>query len=586
MSSWRTAAKDALARLPGAAELYQRAWANGTAPTGGYSLDRLAERLPSWVEAVGRARRARQSAIAGSERGEVEVRSGDQAVLDAEVGAAVRPRRLLVFGYLQWWLEYSVALALLLRAEGHQVDLAFLPQRRWHTESHPFDRRRQFAYVRHALAPLSAELSLVPLVARGSQLPDHLAPSIEAQSRLDVQYTLQREELYWAADPEVAELLELRRARNQVAAAAAHRLFQAANYDAVVIPNGSILEFGALYRTARAVGTTTITYEFGERREHLWLAQQAEVMRLPTAELWKARGNQPLTDRELGQLRDLYQARRGGARWNQFSRQWQRGESAGAQATRRRLGLADDKPVVLLCTNVVGDSLALDRRVFTRGMADWLAESVRAVASRPDIQLVVRVHPGEMLGAGHPSVEIVRQVLPELPPRVVLLPPDSEVNTYDLIELAHLGLVYTSTVGLELAMFGVPVVVSGDTHYRGKGFTYDPSSMAEYLAQVGRLLQDPLGRSLSPEQVELAWRYAYRFFFEYPFPFPWHLLSFWEDLAARPLEQVVGEGGRGPYARTLRALAGEPIDWVSGRDSLDTDERQLSPMAAAAEGLR
>jgi len=483
-------------------------------------------------------------------------------------------------------LEYSVALALLLRAEGHQVDLAFLPQRRWQVDSHPFDLRRQFAHLRRALAPASAELGLVPLVPRGDELPDPLARSIEDQSRLDVQYTLQREELDWAADPEVAGLLELRRARNQAAAAAAHRLFQAVNYDAVVIPNGSILEFGAIYRAARAQGTTAISYEFGERREHLWLAQQAEVMRLPTADLWAARGNRPLTEAELGRVRELYEARRGGARWNQFSRQWQRSESAGAQATRRRLGLAADKPVVLLCTNVVGDSLALDRRVFTRGMADWLAESVRALASRPDVQVVVRVHPGEMLGAGHPSVEIVRQVLPELPPSVVLLPPDSEVNTYDLIELTHLGLVYTTTVGLELAMFGVPVVVCGDTHYRGKGFTYDPTSMAEYLAQIGRLLQDPLGRSLSPEQVELAWRYAYRFFFEYPFPFPWHLLSFWEDLAARPLEQVVGEGGRGPYARTLRALAGEPINWVSGQDSLDTDETQLSPMAAAAEGQR
>jgi capsule polysaccharide export protein KpsC/LpsZ len=250
------------------------------------------------------------------------------------------------------------------------------------------------------------------------------------------------------------------------------------------------------------------------------------------------------------------------------------------------LGLADDKPVVLLCTNVVGDSLALDRQVFTHGMADWLAETVRGLASRPEVQLVVRVHPGEMLGAGHSSIEIVRQVSPELPPGVVVIPPDSEINTYDLIGLAHLGLVYTSTVGLEMAMFGLPVVVCGDTHYRGKGFTYDPASMPEYLAQVGSLLQDPLGRSLPPEQVELAWRYAYLFFFEYPFPFPWHLLSFWEDLAARPLEQVVGEGGRGPYAKTLRALAGEPIQWAASRDSRDQEEPQLSPLAAATEAQR
>ncbi|MGH2619239.1 MAG: hypothetical protein ACRDHG_01540, partial [Anaerolineales bacterium] len=331
MSAWRTAAKDMLARLPGAAELYQRVWADGAAPTGGYSLERLVRQLPSWVEAVGRARREREAEFAHSDRVEAGGRSSGEAELDGEGRTAFRPRRLLVFGYLQWWLEYSVALALLLRAEGHRVDLAFLPQRRWHTESHPFDLRRQFAYVGRALSPLSSELGLVPLVPRPDELPASLVESIEAQSRLDVQYTLQREELDWGADPEVVDLLELRRARNQAAAAAAHRLFQAVEYDAVVIPNGSILEFGALYRTARERGIAAINYEFGERREHLWLAQQAEVMRLPTTELWEARGKQPLNDQELSRLRELVQARRGGASWNQFSRQWQPGESAGAQ---------------------------------------------------------------------------------------------------------------------------------------------------------------------------------------------------------------------------------------------------------------
>jgi hypothetical protein len=578
--------KGVLARLPGMAELYQQVWANGAAPTGGYSLDRLAAHLPSWVEAVGRARRERESEVRRGKGGGLGGRRSSEAEVDREDRLALPPRRLLVFGYLQWWLEYSVALALLLRAEGHQVDLAFLPQRRWHMESHPFDLRRQFAYVRGALSPLSSELGLLPLVARGDELPDPLAQSIEAQSRLDVQYTLQRETLDWVEDPEVAGLLRLRRARNRAAAVAGYRLLQARNYDAVVIPNGSILEFGALYRTAAELGTATVSYEFGERREHLWLAQAAEVMRLPTDELWAARGQRPLTDLELNRLRELYQARRGGQRWSQFSRQWQRTESAGAQAVRKRLGLADDRPVVLMCTNVVGDSLALDRQIFTHGMADWLAETVRGLATRPEVQLVVRVHPGEMLGAGHSSIEIVRQVNPELPPGVVVIPPDSEINTYDLIGLAHLGLVYTSTVGLEMAMFGLPVVVCGDTHYRGKGFTYDPASMPEYLAKVGSLLQDPLGRSLPPEQVELAWRYAHLFFFEFPFPFPWHLLSFWEDLAARPLEQVVGEGAQGAYARTLRALAGEPIDWVASREPLDQEEPQLSPLAAAAEGQR
>ena len=565
MNGVRTAAKGVLARLPGTAELYQHVWADRTVPTGGYSLDRLAERLPGWVEAVTRARQEREPD---------PLRSG--------VGA-IQPRRLLVFGYIQWWLEYAVALALLLRAEGHAVDLAFLPYRRWQVDPHPFDLRRQRAYLRRALQPLMAEVGLVSLGSQADRLPQALAGEVEAQSRLDVQYTLQREEIDLEHDPEVGQLLALRRERNLAAAGEALGLLRDPGYDAVIIPNGSILEFGAWYRTARFLRTRTVTYEFGERRQHLWLAQDAEVMRLPTDGLWAARGAQPLEQHQLDRLEELYRARRGGRSWTHFSRQWQRSESAGAQATRQRLGLVAGKPVVLLCTNVVGDSLALDRQVFTRGMADWLAETVRALGARADVQLVVRVHPGEMLGAGHPSVEIVRQVLPKLPPQVAVIPPDSEINTYDLIELAHLGLVYTTTVGLEMAMYGVPVVVAGYTHYRGKGFTIDPASMQEYLDQLDRLLREPLGRVLPREQVDLAWRYAYRFFFEYPFPFPWHLISFWEDLADRPLEAVVAGGGSEHYARTLRALAGEPVNWSSGAMSTDEGVEHLANLVGAMQ---
>jgi hypothetical protein len=289
----------------------------------------------------------------------------------------------------------------------------------------------------------------------------------------------------------------------------------------------------------------------------MWLAQNDEVMRLDTSELWESTSGFPLTDTQLNELKTLYEARRGGRLWENFSRQWQAGESKGAQEVREQLGLDPDKPLALLCTNVVGDSLALGRQVFTAGMADWLAKTVRHFAQRPEYQIVVRVHPGELLGAGHPSVDIVASALPELPPHVVVIPPDSNVNTYDLIELAHLGLVYTTTVGMEMAMSGIPVVVSGMTHYRDKGFTYDPETSSEYLATIDRLLRRPVGERILQEQVEMAWNYAYRFFFEYPYRFPWHLITFWEDIEAKSIDWVLNDA-LDEYAPTIDALLGKP----------------------------
>jgi hypothetical protein len=332
-------------------------------------------------------------------------------------------------------------------------------------------------------------------------------------------------------------------------------------YDAVVIPNGSILEFGAAFRAARHLGVRTVTYEFGEQRERMWLAHDDEVMRQDTSGLWRARGAVPLGEAEKQAIGDLYRARRGGELWANFGRQWQSAPSQGALGARQALGLDPTRPVALLCTNVVGDSLALGRQVFTTGMAGWLAATVRWFSRHPQAQLVVRVHPGELLGAGHPSADIVHQELPDLPSHVTLVGPESPVNTYDLMELAHLGLVYTTTVGMEMAMAGIPVITAGVTHYRGRGFTDDPETMPAYLAALEARLADLPGRQLAPEAIDLAWRYAYRFFFEYPFRFPWHLVRFWDDLAARPFESVLSPDAWPRYAGTIRSLAGDPIDW-------------------------
>ena len=59
---------------------------------------------------------------------------------------------------------------------------------------------------------------------------------------------------------------------------------------------------------------------------------------------------------------------------------------------------------------------------------------------------------------------------------------EDPTSSYVFMDEADLGLVYTSTVGLELAARGVPVVVAAATHYRGRGFTVDPVNPDEYWA--------------------------------------------------------------------------------------------------------
>jgi hypothetical protein len=538
MSGKKARVKAALGRMPVAAEAYQAVLRNGRRPAGGYRLDRLNSALQGWVKAGLAAR---------------------------ELEPTLPVKRVLVVAYLPWWLEYAAAVSVLLASSGCEVGMGYIPFRKWTEPVQTFDRRRQSFNIKHVLSQAKPLFQLHDLSnPRTSSVTPDLATRLESLSRNDVQYTLQREELDMASEVEAAALYELRLERNIAAAASALELFEDKGYDVALIPNGSILEFGAVYQAARWAGVTAVTYEFGEQRERMWLAQNAEVMRQDTAELWSARSADDLNESERAQLEAMYVARRSGLRWTRFGRQWQSAPGRGAEVARAELGLDSDRPIALVCTNVVGDSLALNRQVFTEGMADWLALTVRHFEDPTIGQLVVRVHPGEMLGAGHPSAEVVREALPEMPANVVVVGPDSEINTYDLIEMADLGLVYTSTVGLEMAMAGVPVVVAGETHYRGKGFTSDPTSTEEYLEAVDRLLAAGGEAQLGEKRRELAARYAYRFFFEYPFSFPWHLIGFWDDVEEHPVEAIVQRPEA--YRSTMLALIGEPIDWSTKGD--------------------
>jgi hypothetical protein len=335
---------------------------------------------------------------------------------------------------------------------------------------------------------------------------------------------------------------------------------QAGRPDLVVIPNGTIQELGVVYRVARELKIPTVTYEFGDQRQRIWLAHNAEVMRQETDEMWNARHALPVAPEEMERLHSLFSARQRGALWENFARLWQDTPAQGGEQARAALGL-DGRPMVLLATNVLGDSLTLGRNIFSHSMAEWISRTVQYFAGRPDVQMVIRVHPGEVLTHGQSMVDVVKQVLPRLPEHIRLIGPKEKVNTYDLIDVADLGLVYTTTVGMEMAMDGVPVIVAGQTHYRGRGFTCDPDSWVTYFKMIGQALDHPASHRLNRAQVERAWQYAYRFFFEFPRPFPWHLVRMWEDYKTRPLAAVFNEEGRALYGPTFASLAGEPVNW-------------------------
>jgi hypothetical protein len=520
--------KDWLGGLPLAAEVYWYFRQPGKPLRENFSLDRLEKHLPDWAA---EAETLRQVTLAG--------------------------KKILIFGTLRYWIEHTALTGMALAALGHNVTLAYLPYDNWSQPINRFDLRRQNAYVRSVLGLSGLALTVLPLLdlKKSASLPAELERSVAENALRDTQYTRQVEEV----DPR-SDLYQLRLKRNGDAVRAALPWMQAHQPDTVILPNGSILEFSAIYQAARYLDIPVVTYEFGEQRGRIWLARNAEVMRQETDSLWAKRRDQPLTGEQIAQVENLYSARRNGGLWQNFSRRWQGTPGAGGGQVRLDLGL-DGRPVILMATNVIGDSLTLGRQVFSDSMTEWLERTLHFFAGRNDVQFIVRIHPGEQITKGPSVAELVKRVLPVLPEYIHLVPAAAKINTYDIVEIADLGLVYTTTVGMEMAMSGVPALVVGRTHYRGKGFTLDPDTWDSYFSLLDRVISEPEGFRMSKEQVDLAWNYAYRFFFEYPQPFPWHLLRLWNDVDNNPMGQVLSRQGLSRYAKTFRYLAGDPVEW-------------------------
>jgi len=149
---------------------------------------------------------------------------------------------------------------------------------------------------------------------------------------------------------------------------------------------------------------------------------------------------------------------------------------------------------------------------------DWLIKTVEWFSSRPNIQLVIRVHPAELTGTPRSRQfvsDILCDVFDRLPDNVVLIGPESHVSTYDLARACDSVIIFATKTGIELTSMGIPTIVAGEAWIRGKGLTMDASTEAQYFEFLELL---PLSERLDEPTVERALRFAFHFFFRRMIP--------------------------------------------------------------------
>jgi hypothetical protein len=373
----------------------------------------------------------------------------------------------------------------------------------------------------------------------------------------DTRYLLRRERIDFNVEEPARQLAAFRWSRNLECLSRLTALLRRRHYDSALIPNSAVFEFRMAYELVRRSRLPCVTFDFVDRKGAIVATRDIPCVQLPTDDLWYVDAPHILSPAREARVVALLR-RRESPNWQEGEYNWH-GQLAATESAMRlceQLALSPDKPTALLCPNIAHDTAVLGQTRAFGSMAEWIQETVAWFAQRPDWQLVVRCHPVEAsMPSGEPVPELIAERFPRLPENVRVVEPAAPINTYGLMRLCDLGLVYTTTTGLEMAARGIPVVVAGKVHYSAKGFTTDPVSTREYFAA----LQEKTAalRPMTHREIELALCYADVYFNELPKPFPWWRAGdIAADVASWPMERILNEECPKLFVKTLDYLGG------------------------------
>jgi hypothetical protein len=322
-----------------------------------------------------------------------------------------------------------------------------------------------------------------------------------------------------ALDPDNAEMVRVFREQVRSTALAVEGIDVALDRlqpDTVVLLNGRFFAHWAMVERCKQRGIRFVTHERGMRKDTVRFAEQCRTHELDqNRQMWQQWEEIPLSLSELEATRQVLLDRRYGrnSSWLSFSPPPQ-------EASRiRQAYRLDDRPILAVFNSSPDEVAAYPaRREGAFPVSGQFLDAVKGLAeAHPEWLVVVRIHPNiagqtgmnqecyaqtqRLLQAG---VENLRVVLPEV-----------ALSSYTLADMAQAGLVYGSTIGLEMATAGMPVAHCANSTYAHIGCTQAVTAPEELDSTMARLMTR--GREL--ETARRAFRWAYRYFSHFSLPY-------------------------------------------------------------------
>jgi hypothetical protein len=183
------------------------------------------------------------------------------------------------------------------------------------------------------------------------------------------------------------------------------------------------------------------------------------------------------------------------------------------------------RQVVPVFTNVIFDTSQPHSNVVFPHMFAWLDIVLDLARRHEETLFVIRAHPDESR-PGKASLESVREWVDrtraqELP-NVHFIDSHEALSSYELIKLSKFVMIYNSTIGLEAAILGTPVLCAGRARFTQLPTVFFPPTQQTFTQQAEQFLEAET-ITTPPEFARNARRFLYYQLFYSSLPFAEYL---------------------------------------------------------------
>ena len=300
------------------------------------------------------------------------------------------------------------------------------------------------------------------------------------------------------------------------------RMLLKENPDAVLLFNGRMSITRIALELARYMGIRVVCHERGITKESLLLWENVGCLSLsPYEKLSKIWSDIPLTGQQVRDVGKWLYDRSNGKNlsWTAFSTAGELGDLDVFIEKNR------GKRIVGLFTSSTDEIVSSDEFISVfQSQEKWINNTVDIIKMRHDVCLVIRVHPNsggsKSMGVNSEELCYFNKIKRQLPENVYLVMPDDKVSTYELIKIIDLGLVYASTVGLEIVCRGVKVLQAARSPFSFCHGIESIQSESSYHEQINMALKKSVSEQASGHMLAKAYRFAYAYIFRWHVQFP------------------------------------------------------------------